>query len=120
MVSLAEYRKVGEKVRNWGRWGADDQLGTLNFIDNAKLVEAAGTVRKGAVFPLGVDFNADLIWPSDNFRRNPIHVMTVDGGALWSSQLSRPARRRTHTPCATRGTTPIRRGGCPSRRSMQC
>ena len=80
MATLEEYRQVGKNVRNWGRWGAEDQLGTLNFIDTAKVREAAATVRKGAIFPLGVNFDADLIWPADMFRRNPIHVMTVDGG----------------------------------------
>ena len=80
MATLEEYRKVGKSLRNWGRWGADDQLGTLNFIDPAKVREAAAAVRKGAIFPLGVNFDADLIWPAGMFRRNPIHVMTVDGG----------------------------------------
>ncbi|MVZ99845.1 hypothetical protein F8568_005515 [Actinomadura sp. LD22] len=79
MTTLTEFRKVGDKLRNWGRWGEDNQLGTLNFIESAKLVESASLVRKGAIFPLGVDFNAELIWPQDNFRRNPVHVMTVDG-----------------------------------------
>ena len=23
---------LGEKVKNWGRWGEDDDLGTVNFI----------------------------------------------------------------------------------------
>lgn len=80
MTTLDEYRRVGEKLRNWGRWGADDQLGTLNLITPEAVRAAAATVKRGAVFPLGVDFSADLIWPADNFRRNPIHVMTVDGG----------------------------------------
>jgi kynurenine formamidase len=80
VTTLDAYRQIGKSVRNWGRWGADDQLGTLNFIDAAKVREAAAAVRKGAVFPLGVNFDADLVWPGDMFRRNPIHVMTVDGG----------------------------------------
>jgi kynurenine formamidase len=80
VATLTDYRRVGERLRNWGRWGDDDQLGTLNFIDEAKVLEGAAAVRKGAVFPLGVDFNAELVWPADMFRRNPIHVMTVDGG----------------------------------------
>lgn len=32
MASLSEFRKVTDQVRNWGRWGADDELGALNFI----------------------------------------------------------------------------------------
>ena len=25
-------RKLALQVRNWGRWGAEDEIGTLNFI----------------------------------------------------------------------------------------
>jgi kynurenine formamidase len=32
---------------NWGRWGADDQLGTLNLIDDAARARAASEVREG-------------------------------------------------------------------------
>src|SRR6266478_6302871 len=41
-VSLAEFEAMFEAVKNWGRWGADDELGTLNYItrDHVK--------RKGA------------------------------------------------------------------------
>ena len=37
---------------NWGRWGADDVLGTLNFLDEAKGVEGAALVRRGMSFSL--------------------------------------------------------------------
>jgi kynurenine formamidase len=80
MTTLDEYRRVGERLRNWGRWGADDQLGTLNHIDAEAVVRSAGLVKKGAVFPLGINFADDGVWPANFFRRNPIHVMTVDGG----------------------------------------
>jgi hypothetical protein len=29
-VSLAEFDTIFESVKNWGRWGPDDQLGALN------------------------------------------------------------------------------------------
>ncbi|UEJ81811.1 cyclase family protein [Brachybacterium halotolerans subsp. kimchii] len=32
---------------NWGRWGEDDQLGTLNLIDDAARARAAAEVRDG-------------------------------------------------------------------------
>ncbi len=43
-------REIGvraEANRNWGRWGEEDVLGTLNFIDEAKRVEAAALVTVG-------------------------------------------------------------------------
>jgi kynurenine formamidase len=36
-------------LSNWGRWGADDELGTLNLITPAKRLQAAGLVREGVV-----------------------------------------------------------------------
>ncbi|MEB3068134.1 cyclase family protein [[Mycobacterium] vasticus] len=80
MAGLAEFRRVGEEVRNWGRWGADDELGTLNLITPEKVAAAAGLVRHGKVFPLGVDFGSSGPQGAFQFRHNPIHTMTVDGG----------------------------------------
>ena len=51
MASLSDFRRVADDVRNWGRWGDDDELGTLNFITAEKVAQAAGLVRHGKVFP---------------------------------------------------------------------
>lgn len=80
MAGLTEFRRVGDAVRNWGRWGDTDELGTLNLITPAKVAEAAALVRHGKVFPLGVDFGSGGPQGAFQFRHNPIHVMTVDGG----------------------------------------
>ena len=31
-VTLREFDEIFEAVKNWGRWGDDDERGTLNFI----------------------------------------------------------------------------------------
>ncbi|HAI08083.1 MAG TPA: hypothetical protein DCM17_02050, partial [Dehalococcoidia bacterium] len=36
-----------DSLSNWGRWGADDQMGTLNLITDAKRAQAAGLVKEG-------------------------------------------------------------------------
>ncbi len=74
------FREAAEDVRNWGRWGPDDELGTLNFITTDKVTEAAGLVRQGKVISLGGDFSAGGPQGAFKFRQNPVHVMTVDGG----------------------------------------
>ena len=33
-------RKVYDQVKNWGRWGPDDEIGTLNFISPEDIVES--------------------------------------------------------------------------------
>jgi kynurenine formamidase len=48
-VSAAEFTAMFEELKNWGRWGADDQRGALNLITPAKRVQAAALVSEGAV-----------------------------------------------------------------------
>ena len=38
---------LGEKVKNWGRWGDDDEIGTINFITNEVVKEATKCVKSG-------------------------------------------------------------------------
>ena len=80
MAGLTEFHEVADEVRNWGRWGPDDELGTLNLITADKVREAAALARTGKVFPLGVDFSSGGPQGAFTFRQNPVHVMTVDGG----------------------------------------
>ena len=80
MANMTDFRRVARDVSNWGRWGAADELGTLNFITAEKVAQAASLVRHGKVFPLGVDFGSSGPQGAFGFRHNPIHVMTVDGG----------------------------------------
>jgi kynurenine formamidase len=67
------------KVSNWGRWGADDVRGTLNFLDDAKRVDGARCVRRGAAFSLSQPFDMD--GPQSGWRRrtNPVHTMLDTG-----------------------------------------
>jgi kynurenine formamidase len=44
---------------NWGRWGADDERGTLNLLTPERVRAAAGAVTSGRVYSLGLDLSAD-------------------------------------------------------------
>ena len=68
-----------ERVSNWGRFGADDQLGTVNHITAAKRIAAAGLVKTGEVFSLAVDFEADTPQIKPSFRLNPQRSMVATG-----------------------------------------
>jgi hypothetical protein len=48
------FAEVAARVRNWGRWGPEDQIGTLNLIDDAARLRAAQAVRSGKSFALGL------------------------------------------------------------------
>ena len=75
-----DWRAVAKKVRNWGTWGADDQLGTLNYITPQKIAHASTLASQGKVFPLSIPIDAYGPQGAHGFRRNPIHIMSVDGG----------------------------------------
>lgn len=74
-----EIARAAEAFRNWGRWGEDDVLGTLNHIDEAKRIQAAGLVREGRTVSLAQSFDTD--GPQKGWRRriNPVHTMTDTG-----------------------------------------
>src|SRR5690348_4129042 len=44
---------------NWGRWGAEDERGTLNLLTPELVRAAAGLVRTGKVYSLGLDLSKD-------------------------------------------------------------
>ena len=45
--TVEEYQAYRTRLSNWGRWGANDQLGTLNHITEETVCAAAGLVRAG-------------------------------------------------------------------------
>ncbi|MHB8220019.1 MAG: cyclase family protein [Acidimicrobiales bacterium] len=54
MATPERFAEIAERVRNWGRWGEDDEMGTLNLVDDAARRRAAGTIRTGRSFSLGL------------------------------------------------------------------
>ena len=72
-------RETGKRCRNWGRWGPDDERGTLNYITPDAIVEAARLVKRGAVFSLAIPFNAKGPQINQPRRFNPIHRMMITG-----------------------------------------
>jgi len=73
-VSLEQYNAWKKELSNWGRWGADDQIGTLNLITPAKRRQAAGLVRDGVSISLAGD--PDTVAAVDN--QSPYEHAMVD------------------------------------------
>jgi kynurenine formamidase len=70
------------RVSNWGRFGAEDELGTVNFITPAKRLEAAALVRSGETFSLAIPFDRFGPQPPGDRRLNPQHTMLQTGTDL--------------------------------------
>jgi kynurenine formamidase len=52
-----EFDKLAQQVSNWGRWGPDDELGTLHFLTPGNLAAAASLVREGIAISCAADLN---------------------------------------------------------------
>ncbi len=75
-------RALAAKVSNWGRWGPDDERGTINFITPGVVRRAAACVRRGDVFSLGLPLGADGPQIGTAGRFNPIHLMSATAGMI--------------------------------------
>lgn len=49
-----DVKALAAKVRNWGRWGSDDEIGTINLITDDVVRDAAALVATGKRFALGL------------------------------------------------------------------
>jgi len=74
----ADVKELGAQVRNWGRWGDDDEIGTLNLITDEVVRAAAGEIKTGRRLALGIPMDAD--GPQTGVipgRDNPTHEMIM-------------------------------------------
>jgi kynurenine formamidase len=104
-----EVLKKAEELKNWGKWGPDDELGVLNYITPEDIVNAARLVQRGKVFRLGLHLDENGPQRGIFGRRwNPLHQMLATGtDAIAGRQDVTPALRYADdainlpTQCAT-------------------
>jgi kynurenine formamidase len=58
-LTKAQFDDLFKQVSNWGRWGKDDQLGTLNLITPERKRQAAALVKDGVSVSLARDLNSE-------------------------------------------------------------
>src|ERR1051326_1882559 len=78
---MEKVRALARKVSNGGRWGADDEIGTLNLVTPEVVRRASECVKRGDVFSLGLRFDSAGPQIGTGGRVNPIHLMSaIDAG----------------------------------------
>lgn len=76
MALPAEFHDIAERVNNWGRWGADDEIGTLNLVTDEVVRRAVAEVRTGRRVPLALPLREDGVQTGMiPGRVNPLHTM---------------------------------------------
>jgi len=83
---LAQLDGYAVTVSNWGRWGEDDQLGTLNLLTQERRLAAAALVRTGTCVSLGRRIGGA---PQPDDPQPPLQLMKASGEAA-------PARGGSH------------------------
>ena len=71
-----EFHELAAKVNNWGRWGDDDEIGTVNLVTPDVVRRAAACVRTGKRFSLAIPLSSD--GPQTGYvpgRINPLRTM---------------------------------------------
>src|SRR3974390_2902821 len=58
-MDTADVVALHDSLSNWGRWGADDQLGALNLITPQVPAAGAATVRSGRTVSCARPLNTD-------------------------------------------------------------
>jgi len=76
--------EIGELLKdapkNWGKWGPDDEVGSLNYLGAPQVLSALASVRSGKLFTLQVpmaDPKGDPVWPG---RRGAERYQIIDEG----------------------------------------
>jgi hypothetical protein len=128
-VTLAEFDAMFEAVKNWGRWGPDDELGTLNYLTPDKVAAAGALVRSGRTVSMAIPINKAA--GPDN--PNPaVHLMSLmhdlpvsaSGLSFGMCFLGMASHASPHTrmalsaaaSCSMRRATAASAGSSPARR----
>lgn len=63
-------------LSNWGRWGPDDQLGTMNLLTSDKTSQAVALVQDGKTVSCARPI---LFEPAPDVKIPPVHIMLKNG-----------------------------------------
>jgi len=69
-------RRIFDEVKNWGRWGEEDEMGALNLITGEKCAEAARTVVSGETVSCAREL---AVVPSPENPNPALHMMLRAG-----------------------------------------
>jgi kynurenine formamidase len=88
LVTKAEYERWQVELSNWGRWGKDDELGTLNLITPAKRKQAVSLVKDGVSISLA---------SNESNEKEPDNPCPIEWSMITATQST--AMDRVAFPC---------------------
>ena len=76
MLLSERFDEIARAVNNWGRWGDDDRIGTLNLLTPDAVRRGVEAVVDGRSFPLAVPLSEDGVQAGMvPGRDNPVHEL---------------------------------------------
>jgi kynurenine formamidase len=75
-ITRAEMRKIFDSVSNWGRWGKDDERGTLNYLTPERIAAAGRLIRLGKQISCARNFP---VVPGPENPTPALHHMVMGG-----------------------------------------
>jgi len=77
---------------NWGKWGPDDEVGSLNYLTPAEALRGAAAIRSGESFtlqvPIGKPGFEDPVWPG---RTSAVRTPVADEGFFERGEVPEPS-----------------------------
>jgi kynurenine formamidase len=93
-LTMDDVHAAAGRLKNWGNWGTNDEIGTLNYTQPEDIVAAARLVQKGKVMSLALPYDSrgpqggKSGYPPTG-RFNPVHVMLRTGTDAYSGVLDK-------------------------------
>ena len=81
MTTAAEYHQAMDELSNWGRWGADDELGTANLITPDKRKAAAALVTEGISVSLAHDVVQEEALDASSILNREVVAVSASGAS---------------------------------------
>lgn len=78
---------------NWGKWGPDDEVGSLNYLTREQILRGVTSVVTGEVFTLQVQIGSersetDPVWPN---RTSAVRTSVMDEGFFLRGDAPEPS-----------------------------
>ncbi|WP_159612662.1 cyclase family protein [Glutamicibacter sp. JC586] len=78
--------------KNWGKWGEQDEVGSLNYLDAAQILKGIASVQSGEVHtlqvPIGDPDLPDPVWPG---REPAVRTPVMDEGYFVRGEEEEPS-----------------------------
>lgn len=99
--TVAAFEQLQKELSNWGRWGAADEIVTLNLITDAKRKAAAKLVKTGKAISLAHTLITESAPDLPNKPGMSLGPFEMTNGARPSSTASTARPAATWTRCAS-------------------